>query len=629
MKNVYNKYFTNSTFLEGYKENVISKKFFITTFFFTILQVYLFVDNIMASNTTANFLKIGVGARAAGVGESFCAISDDVLSIYYNPAGLAQIDLFEVNLGYNKFIENIYYFSSGYNIPMSFKRKKKPNYDFNLGLGIFYLGMDEINSYDSGGQPLSSVTAADLSVSLSYSQRIIKYKDAIDMPDFKPGLFSGITLKVINKKLAEVSQSGFTADLGLLFVSKKIFFDGSFRTGISLQNFFGGLQFDKEIAPFPLNTKVGLAYRKDVMGNPLTTGIDFNLNPTFFSLGTEYSIMNIFAIRAGYKFAQETYVDQGFRVGLGMGSNNFRFDYAFSPVTVFGDTHKINITIKFGSMTKGINLASELIDRAYKRAMVFVNNGKYVSAYRELQYIVTLDPMHQQSKEEIVKIEELFKQVQQQRQKEKLEKEIQENLIKAKGYFEKGELLKAKEIFDVIIKLNPEHSEANMYKQRIDNIQKETMKQRVNVYFNEGMNLYEKGNYDRAIKRFEDILEIDPKHEKAKEYLTLSKQKQVEVAAKQKEVEKQKQAEKMYLEATNAFNQGKYATAVETFKKLMSIIPNYKDVATKLSQAEEKLKQQILANKEESAKLYTEGLKAYTSGDLKKAYELWKKSSNQ
>ena len=38
--------------------------------------------------TAAQFLKIGVGARAIGMGGAFVAVADDATAIYWNPAGI-------------------------------------------------------------------------------------------------------------------------------------------------------------------------------------------------------------------------------------------------------------------------------------------------------------------------------------------------------------------------------------------------------------------------------------------------------------------------------------------------------------------------------------------------------------
>ena len=37
------------------------------------------------------FQKIGVGARAAGMGGAFSALADDITALYWNPAGIARL----------------------------------------------------------------------------------------------------------------------------------------------------------------------------------------------------------------------------------------------------------------------------------------------------------------------------------------------------------------------------------------------------------------------------------------------------------------------------------------------------------------------------------------------------------
>src|SRR5258706_12521042 len=51
--------------------------------------------------SSASFLRIGIGARAAGLGESFVAVANEPSAIYWNPAGLASLLRKEVAVSHN------------------------------------------------------------------------------------------------------------------------------------------------------------------------------------------------------------------------------------------------------------------------------------------------------------------------------------------------------------------------------------------------------------------------------------------------------------------------------------------------------------------------------------------------
>src|SRR5687768_8481233 len=55
-----------------------------------------------AGTTSAEFLKIGVGARAIGMGETQAALANDAFASYWNPAGLGSIKIPEVSVMYNR-----------------------------------------------------------------------------------------------------------------------------------------------------------------------------------------------------------------------------------------------------------------------------------------------------------------------------------------------------------------------------------------------------------------------------------------------------------------------------------------------------------------------------------------------
>src|SRR5690625_7956062 len=55
-------------------------------------------DPNQLGTSTANFLKIGVGARASSMGNAFGAMADDATSLYWNPAGIGLVEGPESNM---------------------------------------------------------------------------------------------------------------------------------------------------------------------------------------------------------------------------------------------------------------------------------------------------------------------------------------------------------------------------------------------------------------------------------------------------------------------------------------------------------------------------------------------------
>jgi len=111
--------------------------------------------------TAAQFLKIGVGARAAAMGESYAADASDASAIYWNPAGLASVTANEVLFVRTNWIADMTYDFASVVMPMQ-----------GLGtFGLFYqsLNMDEMEVrtelVPEGTGELFSATSLSLVVS--------------------------------------------------------------------------------------------------------------------------------------------------------------------------------------------------------------------------------------------------------------------------------------------------------------------------------------------------------------------------------------------------------------------------------------------------------------------------------
>ncbi len=93
--------------------------------------------------TAAGFLKIGVGARAAAMGDAFTTIVDDSTSLYWNPAGLIKMKERQLSATYNMWFAGI---SQGY---------LGLGYPLSRGIiagGINYVDMGDFEGRDEFGE---------------------------------------------------------------------------------------------------------------------------------------------------------------------------------------------------------------------------------------------------------------------------------------------------------------------------------------------------------------------------------------------------------------------------------------------------------------------------------------------
>ena len=110
-----------------------------TAFLFTTLLV--FSSSLQAQTVIAKyageFMALGVGGRALGMGGAFVAVANDVTSGYYNPAGLANLNYPQLALMHSEQFGNLVNYDYGA-VAIPFQN------DMSFGLSIMRLGVDGI-----------------------------------------------------------------------------------------------------------------------------------------------------------------------------------------------------------------------------------------------------------------------------------------------------------------------------------------------------------------------------------------------------------------------------------------------------------------------------------------------------
>ena len=171
-------------------------KFLRISFFLTVTLV---TPTLFAQTKFSNeFLKIGVGARALGMSNSFVASADDVTSGYWNPAGLTRMNSdFQFAFMHSEYFAGI----SAYDYA-AFATKVDSN--STIGFSFVRFGTDDIPNttqlIDADGNinfnNVSSFSAADYAGIISYAR-----KSNVE------GLSYGGNVKIIHRVIGDFSKA--------------------------------------------------------------------------------------------------------------------------------------------------------------------------------------------------------------------------------------------------------------------------------------------------------------------------------------------------------------------------------------------------------------------------------------
>jgi len=181
---------------------------------FTLALCNYSIAQVKYSN---DFLSIGVGARALGMGGAVSGSVNDVTSNFWNPAGLSQIEAeFQVAAMHTS------WFSGVGNYDYIGVAKKLNNNNSAISLGIIRFGIDGIPNtlelIDENGEidynRIKTFSAVDYGIFGSYAR-------ALKNPNWRVGG----SVKIVRRTIGDFANSiGFGVDLGIQHVGEKFYF---------------------------------------------------------------------------------------------------------------------------------------------------------------------------------------------------------------------------------------------------------------------------------------------------------------------------------------------------------------------------------------------------------------------
>lgn len=322
--------------------------------------------------TTANFLEIGIGARAMALGDAYVTESSDLSSQYWNPAGLAFLDNNSAMISHQPWIAgiNMSYAGAGILVP-------------NIGTIAF-----GITNFDYGSEDVTTLamqegtgeqyTASEHCFSLSYSRKLAQW-------------FSfGANGKMVVSNIWHMTGYAAVVDLGVLVKTNFLSVTGKrkngLKIGMSISNYGTSMKYsgkdimttvdlsekengNYEYIPAEYKLKswdLPIIFRVGLSATPIKTrlqqlkiytdAIHPNNNSESINLGTEYKIhfpgAGSFALRGGYKGLFMVNSEFGPTFGMGIvlhlfKNSNIKFDYSYSNIGVFDNISSYCISYSF------------------------------------------------------------------------------------------------------------------------------------------------------------------------------------------------------------------------------------------------------------------------------------------
>ncbi|MFZ5516242.1 MAG: PorV/PorQ family protein [Candidatus Zhuqueibacterota bacterium] len=278
--------------------------------------------------TGANYLKIGVDARSLGMAGAGVGMKGNALSIHWNPAISGFIANTELGFMHHRYVQSMAHEVAVFTSHIS------PEWTFALAFSYFNAGSLDKTERTAPGEFVQRGTfsASDFSPTISSAYR------AFDR------LSLGVSIKPIFESIDMYNGQTLSFDFGGLYAYR------GFCLGLAVRNLGPGLALNEKAFNLPFIFSCGGSCQIQqyaLVAAELEKPAD---NQLVAKVGVELSPVKLLALRGGYSFGpmnQELSRSAGLATGVGIRLQNFSLDYAFNPMGILGNSHRISLIYSF------------------------------------------------------------------------------------------------------------------------------------------------------------------------------------------------------------------------------------------------------------------------------------------
>ncbi len=280
--------------------------------------------------SSLQMLKISSSVRAIGLADAYCAVSDDIQALFWNPGGLVNIEGTSVIFNHINMPANIQF--------NSFAAVKNMDHWGILGVHVLSLNTDDMivrTIYKPEGTG-ENFMAYDIVGGVTWAQKLT------DRFSF------GVNFRLVSTGIDDVTYSSILGDIGTIYQTAL----RTLKIGFSVQNFGPDIDYDGEYldyldkgrrnreeplsddfgaAPPPTIYRIGLAANFfEMTGFEAPPGIDGlmslemshpNDNRERINFGVEFTYLHMISVRGGHKLKYKNqfgYDEERWSAGFGL-----------------------------------------------------------------------------------------------------------------------------------------------------------------------------------------------------------------------------------------------------------------------------------------------------------------------
>lgn len=316
------------------------------------IPVLMAVGQTGVAKYAGEFISLGVGGRALGLGGAYVALANDVTAGYWNPAGLARIDYPQIALMHDEQFGSLVNHDYG---AVAFPVGASTS----IGISLIRLGVDDIPDTRNAGVDINGNLTYDPAQFSRVDPNRVTYFNAADYALYftyarrhSDKFTYGANVKLIRRDLGDASATGIGFDLGVWYTPFERLVVGANVQDITTTFLAWSTGRNELISP---TMKLGTAYFIDLLGGRFAPVLDVDIRfegrkyastasvgPVSLDLhgGLEFMFKDLIAIRAGYSDVKQL------TMGVGVHLPKLNIDYSlakFDGTGQLGNTHRISL----------------------------------------------------------------------------------------------------------------------------------------------------------------------------------------------------------------------------------------------------------------------------------------------